>query len=246
LVRDSTLETYETTSDLSAVADPTAFAVSPAGGPIAVRDGDDRIVSLTPEGAVELFEGPDLAAPSVDRYGATWTSGGAGELRVRGTGEEVTLAPEWLAGRKVVSVSVSPEGARVVIVSEAPSGTHVHVAGVVRDENKQPVDLSTAALSVASPVTGVEEARWSGLTTLALLTRGGDGTSGVWTAGVGGLAGTGGATKQLTGLTDVEHLAAGVTEQGILVVTADGNLEHEEAGVWQPLAEDIDLVAFPG
>lgn len=246
LVRDSTLETYETTSDLSAVADPSAFAVSPAGGSIAVRDGDDRIVSLTPEGAVELFEGPDLAAPSVDRYGATWTSGGAGELRVRGTGEEVTLAPEWLAGRKVVSVSVSPEGARVVIVSEAPSGTHVHVAGVVRDENKQPVDLSTAALSVASPVTGVEEARWSGLTTLALLTRGGDGTSGVWTAGVGGLAGTGGATKQLTGLTDVEHLAAGVTEQGILVVTADGNLEHEEAGVWQPLAEDIDLVAFPG
>lgn len=246
LVRDSTLETYETTSDLSAVADPTAFAVSPAGGPIAVRDGDDQIVSLTPEGPVELFEGPDLAAPSVDRYGATWTSGGAGELRVLGSGEEVTLDPEWLAGRKVISVAVSPEGARVVIVSEAPSGTHVHVAGVVRDEDKQPVDLSTGAVSVAAPVTGVEAARWSGLTTLALLTRGGDGGSGVWTAGVGGLAGTGGATKQLTGLTDVEHLAAGVTEQGILVVTADGNLEHEEAGVWQPLAEDIDLVAYPG
>ena len=61
-------------------------------------------------------------------------------------------------------------------------------------------------------------------------------------AGVGGLAGTGGATKQLTGLTDVEHLAAGVTEQGILVVTADGNLEHEEADMTASWVRFDDLV----
>jgi hypothetical protein len=44
----------------------------------------------------------------------------------------------------------------------------------------------------------------------------------------------------------VEQLAAGVTDQGILVVTKGGDLEHEETGVWQPLAEDIDLVAYAG
>jgi len=81
---------------------------------------------------------------------------------------------------------------------------------------------------------------------LALLTRDKDGVTGVWTAGVGGLAGTGGAAKQLPGLTDVEHLAAGVTDQGMLVVTKGGHLEHEETGVWQPFAEDVDLVAYPG
>nr|BFF20627.1 hypothetical protein GCM10025730_41480 [Promicromonospora thailandica] len=130
-------------------------------------------------------------------------------------------------------------------MSEAPSGTQVHVAGIVRDDGDSPVSL-TRALVVAAPVHHVEEARWSGMTTLALLTRDTGGTSGVWTAGVGGLAGTGGVARQLTGLSDVEHLAAGVTEQGILVITDGGHLEHEEVGVWQPLAEDVDLVAYPG
>ena len=93
---------------------------------------------------------------------------------------------------------------------------------------------------------GVGEARWSGLTTLSLLTRDGDGVSGVWTAGVGGQPGGGGQSRQLPGLTDVQQLAAGVTDQGMLVVTEDGDLEHEETGVWQPLIEDVDLVAYPG
>nr|BFF20626.1 LpqB family beta-propeller domain-containing protein [Promicromonospora thailandica] len=110
LVSGGTLETYETTADVSAVGDPTAFAVSPAGGPIVFRDGTDRIVNLTADGPVELFEGPNLAAPSVDTFGVTWTSGGTGALRVRGAGDEVTLKPEWLAGRRVISVSVAPEG----------------------------------------------------------------------------------------------------------------------------------------
>ncbi|MFI6426521.1 LpqB family beta-propeller domain-containing protein [Promicromonospora sp. NPDC050880] len=246
LVTDGVLETYETTADLSAVGDPTAFAVSPAGSPIVVRDGTDRIVSLGDEGAVEMFEGGDLAAPSVDTFGYVWTSGGTGALRVRDEEtDEFSLKPDWLAGRKVISVSVAPEGSRVAVVSEAPSGTQVHVAGIVRDEADKPVSL-TPRLSVAAPVDDIEEARWSGSTTLALLTRAADGTSGVWTAGVGGLAGTGGAARQLTGLTDVEQLAAGVADQGILVITEGGHLEHEETGVWQPFAEDVDLVAYPG
>jgi hypothetical protein len=246
LVNDGLLEEYETTADLSAVSDPTALAVSPAGAPLVVRDGTDQILNLTDDGPVEMFAGSDLAAPSVDTFGFVWTSGRAGALRVAGElVDELSLKPEWLAGRKVISVSVSPEGSRVAVVSEAPSGTQVHVAGIVRDEEDTPADL-TPPLSVAGPVDDIEEARWSGTTTLALLTRGADGTSGVWTAGVGGLAGTGGAARQLTGLTDVEQLAAGVTDQGILVITDGGHLEREETGVWQPFAEEVDLIGYPG
>ena len=247
---DSALEPWRQDEplDLSGI-DPTALAISPRDEPIVVRDGDDRIVDLTAEGGpVELFEGPDLAAPSVDKFGATWTSGGTGKLRVapeEGSDvEEITLRPDWLSGRKVISVSVAPEGSRVAIVSEAPSGTLVHVAGVVRDDDI-PADLAPP-LSVAAPVDDVIEARWAGITTLALLTKDADGVTGVWTAGVGGLAGTAGAARQLPGLTDVEQLAAGVTDQGMLVVTEGGHLEHEETGVWQPFAEDVDLVAYPG
>lgn len=233
-------------ADLSAL-DPTALAVSPATRPIVVRDGDDQIVDVSLDaGPVVLLEGADLAAPSVDKHGSVWTSGGTGELQVRtSAGEEVTLRPDWLSGRKVISVSVAPEGSRVAIVSEAPSGRQVQVAGIVRDHDDVPADLASP-LSVAAPVGDLVEARWSGLTTLALLTRDRDGVSGVWNAGVGGLAGTGGQSRQLPGLTDVEQLAAGVADEGILVVTEDGDLEHEETGVWQPFADDVDLAAYPG
>lgn len=234
--------------DLSTI-DATALAVSPATKPIVVRDGTDRIVNVSVDDEdtpVRVIEGPDLAAPSVDKFGNTWTSGGANDLRVLpASGAEVTVPAEWLSRRKVVSVSVSPEGSRIAVVSHAPSGTQVQVAGIVRNDDEVPVGLAPP-LTVAGPVDGVEEARWSGLTTLSLLTRDGDGVSGVWTAGVGGQPGTGGQSRQLPGLTDVQQLAAGVTDQGMLVVTKDGDLEHEETGVWQPLIEDVDLVAYPG
>lgn len=244
-VEDGGLEPH-LTPDLSGI-DPTALAVSPSVEPIVVRDGEDRIVALTADdGPVTLFEGQDLAAPSVDRFGVTWTSSAAGKLRVAAEGlDEVTLEPEWLSGRTVISVSVAPEGARVAIVSEAPSGRHVQVAGIVRDENGMPTALAPP-ISVAASIDGIMDARWSGITALTLLTRDDEGLSGVWTAGVGGLAGTTGSSGRLSGLTDVEQLTAGVTGRGVLVVTKGGDLEHEETGVWQPFAEDVDLVAYPG
>jgi hypothetical protein len=249
-VDDGRLVEHDLPTDLSEM-DPTALAISPASRPIVVRNGTDSIVNVSvADGPFTLMEGPEMAAPSVDKFGSTWTSGGTGELRVsRGesadTLEEVTLRPDWLGGRRVISVSVAPEGSRVAIVSEAPSGTQVQVAGIVRDNDDTPVDLAPP-LSVAAPVVDTVQARWAGLTTLALLTLDNDGMSGVWTAGVGGLAGTGGQSRQLPGLTDVEQLAAGVTDHGMLVVTRGGKLEHEETGVWQPFAEEIDLVAYPG
>lgn len=239
---------YEVPVDLSGI-DPTALAVSPVTTPIVVRNGTDQIVSLSLDGEngpVPILEGPDLASPSIDNLGATWTSGGMGELKVAVTAlDEVTVEPDWLSRRKVISVSVAPEGSRIAIVSEAPSGTQVDVAGIVRDNDGRPIDLAPP-ISVGAPVDDIEEARWSGLTTLALLTRDSAGTSGIWTAGVGGLAGTAGQSRQLPGLTDVQEMAAGVTDPSILVITKDGDLEHEETGVWQPLAEDVDLVAYPG
>jgi hypothetical protein len=247
-VEDGRLVEHDLTIDLSGT-DPTALAVSPGTTPIVVRNGDDQIVNVSldeGDGPVPLLEGPELAAPSVDKFGNVWTSGGSGELRVSTSAlDEVTVEPEWLKGRKVTSVSVSPEGARIAVVSETPSGRQVQVAGIVRDAEGTPASLATA-ISVAAPVADVVEARWTGLTALALLTKNGDGASSVWTAGVGGLAGTGGQSRQLPGLTDVAQIAAGVSDQGILVVTEDGDLEHEETGVWQPIAEDVDLVAYPG
>ncbi|WP_369369585.1 LpqB family beta-propeller domain-containing protein [Promicromonospora sp. Populi] len=246
LVEDGEVVESDRAVDLAGM-DPTALAISPATEPIVVRDGTDEIVDVSGDaGAETIITGSDLAAPSVDKMGAVWTSGITGRLRVyRAEVGEVSLTPSWLAGRRVISVSVAPEGSRVAIVSEAPSGTQVQVAGVVRDTAGNPVDL-VSPISVGAPVGNIREVRWSGITTLALLADGTEGTTGVWTAGVGGLAGTGGESRQLSGLTSVEQLAAGVTEQGILVITEGGALEREETGVWQPFAEDVDLVAFPG
>ena len=122
-VDDGRLVEHDMSVDLSGI-DPTALAVSPSTTPIVVRDGTDQIVNLSldeGEGPVPILEGTDLAAPSVDKFGNTWTSGGANDLRVLpASGTEVTVPAEWLGGRKVVSVSVSPEGSRIAVVSHAP------------------------------------------------------------------------------------------------------------------------------
>ena len=58
-----------------------------------MRDGTDRIVRRLDDGEDRpVIEGPDLAAPSVDKFGNTWTSGGASDLRVLPeSGTEVTV-----------------------------------------------------------------------------------------------------------------------------------------------------------
>jgi hypothetical protein len=226
--------------------DPTALAVAPGGSPVVVRDGDDRLVRVTGvEAPARLLVGSGLLAPSIDRFGAVW-SGEARLLQVvLASTRVVDLPVAWLEGRSVDSVSVSPEGARIVVVSRGPGGRQVHVAGIMRDAQNVPTGLSDP-IAVAGPVDDVSLATWQDATTLALVGSA-DGVPSVFLAGVGGLASQGGLSRPLAGVVEPRTVTADVGTSGMLAIDGDGTLlSRQTSALWSAVADDVDLVAYPG
>ena len=66
-----------------------------------------------------LYEGEDLAPPSIDRHGWIWTSAAQnpGNLAVVTAGTAGTVSAPWLTGRTVEQLRVAADGARIVVVS---------------------------------------------------------------------------------------------------------------------------------
>ncbi|MFE7406887.1 LpqB family beta-propeller domain-containing protein [Isoptericola sp. NPDC057559] len=227
--------------------DPTALAVGPGDDPVVVRDRSQGIVRVSGDDAPSvLMTGKDLVPPSIDRFGAVWTAQGS-KLRVAlASGQVRTLDVDWLSSRNVRSVRVSPEGARVAIVSSGPSGRLVHVAGVVRDAENVPTGLS-APVQVGASVRQVSQATWQDEATLALLGKESDGDGAVFLAGVGGLAGQGGLSRALAGVTDPSWVTGSVGTGAMLAIDDGGTLySRQSSALWSMVADDVDLVAYPG
>ncbi|GAB2465526.1 LpqB family beta-propeller domain-containing protein [Xylanimonas ulmi] len=226
--------------------DPTALAVGSGGAPVVVRDGAGRLVRVTGD-PTALLQGTTLLAPSVDRFGAVWSGEPTGPIQVvLPSGGVYPVAAPWLDGRTVTSLAVSPEGARVALVSVGQGGTQVQVAGVVRDVHGVPTALARP-LIVGQSVAGVTQAVWQDETALALLGQG-EGSAGVYLAGVGGLAGSaGGLARRVPGVNGVTALSASVGTGDILALDAQGVLYlHQASAVWPVIGQDVSLMAFPG
>ncbi|GAA1709823.1 LpqB family beta-propeller domain-containing protein [Isoptericola hypogeus] len=227
--------------------DPTALATGPGDRPIVVRDGSDRILRLSGTGVPDVvMTGRDLVPPSVDRFESVWSARGNTLLVGLASGGVQTLDVDWLDTRTVRSVRVSPEGARVAIVSSGPSGRLVHVAGIQRDADSVPTGLSTP-VQVGASVDQVDVAVWQEDTVLALIGAEQDGDRAVFVAGVGGQAGTGGLARVLTGVTEPTWVTASVGSGAMLVLDGDDTLHaRQTSSLWPPVAEGVDLVAYPG
>jgi Lipoprotein LpqB beta-propeller domain/Sporulation and spore germination len=229
---------------------PTALAVGfDDDGPVVVRDGDDRIVRVTGDDApAVLLQGSTLIAPSVDRFGAVWSGVAGGALQaVVPSGDTYPIAADWLRGRTVRSVRVSPEGARIAVVSAGAGGTQVHVAGILRDAQDVPTGLS-APVTVAASVPEVSLAVWQDEAVLALLGQDDDGEQDVILAGVGGLGGGGGGLpRSAPGVVGPTWLSGGVGGPGLLALDGDGTLLlRQSSTLWAVVSEDVGLVAYPG
>ncbi|PJI95206.1 LpqB family beta-propeller domain-containing protein [Luteimicrobium subarcticum] len=226
-------------------ATATALAVGASAKLVVAREGTGQLWSLSGTRARLLLAAPDLARPSVDRFDRIWTASSdhdAALLALSAAGRSTPVDASWLAGRRVLSVAVSRDGARVVVVSQNASGTRVDLAGVVRNEAGVPLRL-TDAVSVGASLASVTQAVWVDDDTLAVLGRGA--AASVATVN---LVPVGGFTRALSPVNDVVSIAAGHGERAVFAAAKDGTLwERSLTGAsWTAAAVEVRLPAFPG
>jgi len=239
------LQIHPLQPDLSEM-NPTAMAVGQDTETVVLRDDSSRLVRVSDEEPTVLLEGSNLIGPSIDRFGYVWSGESDGRVvAVAPDGTVQPLSAHWLEDRQVLSVSVSPEGARVAIVSTGADGTFAQVAGIVRD-GRVPVVLAPP-VTVGPGVRAVHQAVWQDETVLAIRA-GTAGQSGVYLAGIGGLGpGGGGLTRKLPGATNVALLTASVGSGMILALSSEGLLQlHQTSSVWPDVSPRVTLMAFPG
>lgn len=229
--------------------DPTELAISPAGDAVVVRDGDGRLVRVTGKEPAMLLSGTKLVAPSIDRFGTVWTADVGGPIVVvTPGGDHHDLAAPWLDGREVVSVRVSPEGARVAVVSRADGATSVQVAGIQRDARGVPTGLTPTTLTVGASVREVDQAVWQEEAVLALLGHDDTGAAAVFFAGVGGLSNSvDGTPRRVGGINEPVWLSASVGSGDVLAINTDAELHlRQSTAVWPLVGTNVQLAAFAG
>jgi hypothetical protein len=229
--------------------DPTALAIDPDANVVVVRDGDGRLVRVTGERPTVLLSGTSLVPPSVDRFGTAWTADVGGPIVVVApAGDHHDLDVPWLEGREVISLRVSPEGARLAVVSRGDGGTSVQVAGIQRDARGVPTGLTPTPLTVGASVREADMAVWREEAVLALLGHDDTGAAGVFFAGVGGLStSVDGTPRRVAGINDPVWLSASVGTGDVLAITTDGELHlRQSTAVWPLVGTDVQLAAFAG
>ncbi|MCW3766522.1 LpqB family beta-propeller domain-containing protein [Paenarthrobacter ureafaciens] len=144
---------------------PHAPAESPVSQTIAFLNGDKTtlyVIEPGQETARQLTTRSALTGPSFSPGDWVWTAGpgasGATEVvAFKPTGvaagmavPSVTMTPAWLSGRTVKDFRVSREGTRALVISEANGKTAVQVAGIVRNSDGTPKDLTVPVNLVTS------------------------------------------------------------------------------------------------
>ena len=156
-------------------ADPlgvTGASLSRSRRAMAVR-GADGVVSLIRSGEdpVVLDSRAGLLPPSLDPSGYTWTvpAGAPGALHAIAPDGTVFLVPGLPADGRIVSFDVSRDGARVLAALETASGPRLIVAGVLRNADDAPVNLTSTVVDLRVGEEPLIDAAWvDGVTVVAL------------------------------------------------------------------------------
>lgn len=223
---------------------PQALAQGAAGLHVALADPGTLVtVPRAGEPREVLVSGTALAAPSVDRHGWVWTartSTAAPLVVTRPGGAAAEVTGEWLAGRTVQALRVSPDGTRIAVVSAGADGVTLDVAGVVRDDAGAPLRLG-APLRAGAQVVPTTSVVWVDDVTLAVLAEDEAGT-------VPYLVPLSGSSTALPAVAGAVALAAERGDRTLHVVTAEGELLRYDGRTWVtvPGVEGVTGAAFPG
>ncbi|WP_248759871.1 LpqB family beta-propeller domain-containing protein [Pseudarthrobacter sp. SSS035] len=150
----------------------------------------------------------------------------------------VTLTPSWLAGRTVKELRVSREGVRALVISEQNGKTKVQIAGIIRNADGTPRELTAPITLVASgdPDQGV----WVNDTTVAVMkaSAGSNVTPEL-------LSLTSGQPQQLAPWPGLVWLSAGNGLEEIYGQSAEGIFQRLGNG-WSPQLKGPIDPSFPG
>lgn len=254
--------------DIAEVPDQwTRLALSANGREIGAVSGDLRQLSRWRAGA-EAVVVPDFATslsrPTYDSAGYLWVAGAepSGRDRIFVLSSASTdpaavptaLDVPWLTGRRVVSLTLAPDGARALIVTtDADGGDHqLGLSGVVRQPNGEPATLAPP-LRQAQPLTLIRDVVWLDSNTYAVLGRIAStepvrpwlGTLG---SGLDGVRRRGSADPANSRLAPVPQAVAITTvggPRGIVVVTDDQRVLVRTGSTWLPVGRGTDLLV-PG
>ncbi len=216
------------------------FVTEALAGPLG-QPTNDSTTGFYP--AERIYSAPDAVSPSFDRYGAVWTgSAEGGEIVAIGAdGSETVFAPEWLAGRQIVSLAVSPAASRLVLATRSAGSVSVQVAAIVRDEVGTPLSLAPP-LAVAVSASDAIEVDWDTEVAVAVAVADADETpvSQVWLSRVGG------DTASIATPNAVMDLAVHGGEQATAYVDEDLVVRWRTDGAWSEAFEGARSIAFAG
>ncbi|HEY3436166.1 MAG TPA: LpqB family beta-propeller domain-containing protein, partial [Actinotalea sp.] len=224
-------------------------ALSPDETVRVVLSGTTRLL-LLPAGAaapVTLTTGSHLVAPSVDRFGWTWTGEqtSTGQLTaVLPSGEVAVVGADLLNGRTIRSLRVARDGSRIAIAHTDAAGLDlvVDVAAVVRDETGRPQLLGETPLQVGAVLDDATELAWVDEATIAVL-----GRSGTISAPTVHLVPVGGPTETLPLMDRTSGIAAGRGDRTLFLADEDGVLMSRQSTSWVPTGiTGVRDPVFPG
>jgi hypothetical protein len=228
------------------------LAMSRDGQEIAAVGGDRaQLVRWRGSTQVQLTApGTGLTRPTYDREDVLWVAGRSnGATRVWAVNAAAdpgdaaqsgpqTVVADWLSGRTVVSLRLSPDGQRVAVLTTDRDGRtpRVEVAGVVRQPSGLPVSLSTP-LRLAPTLSLARDVVWVDDATLAVLGRL-TSTQVIrpWLVPLGGPIAAGPEIAGARTITTVNG------ERGLVVTTDDHEVLIRAGSRWQRVGEGTDLL----
>ncbi|MBE4719466.1 LpqB family beta-propeller domain-containing protein [Pseudarthrobacter sp. AB1] len=231
---------------------PRYPAESPVSQTVAfLNDSRTTLFSMVPgQPARALTTRTTITHPSFSLHDWVWAAGpgatGGTEVvayRPIGVAEgaavpTVTLTPSWLDGRIVKELRISREGVRALVISEQNGKTTVQIAGIIRNADGTPRELTAPITLVASgdPDQGV----WVNDTTVAVMksSAGSNVTPEL-------LSLTSGQPQQLAPWPGLVWLSAGNGLEEIYGQSAEGIFQRLGNG-WSPQLKGPIDPSFPG
>ncbi|RAX44148.1 hypothetical protein DQ354_16995 [Arthrobacter sp. AQ5-06] len=231
---------------------PRYPAESPVSQTVAfLNESRTTLYSMVPgQPARALTTRSTITHPSFSLYDWVWAAGpgatGGTEVvayRPIGVAEgaavpTVTLTPSWLAGRTVKELRISREGVRALVISEQNGKTNVQIAGIIRNADGTPRELTAPITLVATgdPDQGV----WVNDTTVAVMkaSAGSNVTPEL-------LSLTSGQPQQLAPWPGLVRLSAGNGLEEIYGQSAEGIFQRLGNG-WSPQLKGPIDPSFPG
>ena len=189
---------------------------------------------------VLLDPNPNLLSPTFDRQGWLWSVGSTVSPQIKvfsKTGTEHSLQSLAFAGRKILSYSVSPEGARFAAVVEAKGKNEIWLFGITRTKTGLPSSLSES-VAIPSVILNATTVSWLDGSKLGLLSQSNAGWSQPTEINIGGFE------QPITGLQGLQQFIGNNPSGARFALNDKGVLFQYRNSAWVAVQSEIKKVHY--